>query len=203
MRLTGINWGDGAGQHPDENTFSGVLGSMRAHKCVDEQIPVDSCPPDQQRWLGIGDYFDSQTSTLNPYNRGYGSFVYGDLPMVMIRVVAEATNQTDLRLFGRQASAFADLFSIVFLYFIVSRLYDRRVALLAALFSSLAVMQIQQSHFFTIDLFVNAFGFLTIWFAVRILDARYSIFNGQKPEIGMGSYQRQTMRRWCLLKNFR
>src|SRR5688572_25090045 len=174
LRLTGVNWGEGQGQHPDENTFSGVLGALRAHKCADELIPIDACPVEQQRWIGIGDYFNSQTSTLNPYNRGYGSYVYGDLPMILIRVAAEATNQVDHRLFGRQASALADLLAIVFLYFIVARLYNRRIALLASLFSSLAVMQIQQSHFFTTDLFVNTFEMLTIWFAVAILDTRYS-----------------------------
>ena len=194
LRLSAVNWGEGQGQHPDENTFSGVLGSLRAHKCSDETIPVDACLPEQKRWLGIGDYFNSKTSTLNPYNRGYGSYVYGDLPMIAIRVAADAINGaaprlfgpdgwlrqldigyegamvTDLRLFGRQASAFADLFAIVFLYFIVSSLYDRRVALLAALFSALAVMQIQQSHFFTTDLFVNTFELLAIWFAVEIVN---------------------------------
>jgi hypothetical protein len=51
----------------------------------------------------------------------------------------------------------------------VSRLYDRRVALLASLFSALTVMQIQQSHFFTTDLFVNPFAFLAIYFAVEIM----------------------------------
>src|SRR5688500_114842 len=170
LRLSGVNWGEGQGQHPDENTFSGVLYSLQAQKCIDETVPVEVCPPEQKRWLSIGDYFNSKTSTLNPYNRGYGSFVYGNLPMTLIRIAADAMNPSDLRIFGRQASAFADLLALVFLYFIVSRLYDRRVALLASLFSSLAVMQIQQSHFFTTDLFVNTFAFLAIYFAVVVLD---------------------------------
>ena len=169
LRLTGVNWGEGQGQHPDENTFSGVLGAVRAQKCVDELIPVDACPVEQRRWISLFDYFDSKTSPLNPYNRGYGSYVYGDLPMIAIRVAADLTNQTDGRILGRQVSAWADLLAIVFLYFIVARLYDRRVALLAALFSALVVMQIQQSHFFTIDLFVNTFSMLAIWFAVEIM----------------------------------
>src|SRR5215216_480629 len=170
LRLSGVNWGEGQGQHPDENTFSGVLSTLQAHKCINPTIPVEACPPEQKQWLSIGDYFNSKISKLNPYNRGYGSFVYGNLPMTLIRVAADATNQSDLRIFGRQASAFADLFAIIFLYFIVSRLYNRRVALLASLLSSLAVMQIQQSHFFTTDLFVNTFEFLAIYFAVAILD---------------------------------
>ncbi len=172
LRLTGVNWGDDGNQHPDENHFSGVINSMRAHKCADPAIPVDACPPEQQRWLSVGDYFNSKTSTLNPYNLGYGSFVYGDLPMVVIRVIGEAAHISDLRIFGRQASAAADLLTIFILYLIVSRLYGQRTGLLAALLSSLTVMQIQQSHFFTTDLFVNPFAFLAIYFAVVIVDIK-------------------------------
>jgi YYY domain-containing protein len=172
LRLTGANWGEGGGQHPDENHFSGVLESLRTRECADPAISVDACPPEQKRWIGIGDYFNSATSPLSPYNRGFSFYVYGNLPMTIIRLVADATDQTDLRLFGRQFSAFADLFAIFFLYLLVSRLYGRPVGLLASLFSALTVMQIQQSHFFTVDLFVNAFSFLALWFAVAILEQR-------------------------------
>jgi len=175
LRLTGVNWGEAQHQHPDENTFASVLYLMQAQKCATPDIPVIACPPEQKRWLNIIDYFNSKKSTLNPYNIGFGSFVYGDLPMVAIRIAADITNQLDPRIFGRQASALADLFAIFFLYLIVSNLYNRRVALLASLFSALAVMQIQQSHFFTIDLFVNMFAMLATYFAVKILDARYDL----------------------------
>ena len=179
LRLTGVNWGEGGGQHPDENHFSGVLDSLRTQKCADPAMSVEACPTDQKRWIGIGDYFSTATSPLNPYNRGFSFYVYGNLPMTIIRVVADATDQTNLRLFGRQFSAFADLFAILLLYLIVSRLYSRRVGLLAALFSALTVMQIQQSHFFTVDLFVNAFAFLALLFAVAILEHKE-----QRGEIG-------------------
>jgi len=172
LRLTGVNWGEGQHQHPDENFLAGVLGSLQAHKCADESIPVETCPAEQKVWMGIGDYFDSKTSTLNPYNHGYSFFVYGNLPMTIVRVAAEATDELDVKILGRQFSAFADLFTILILYAIVSRLYNRRVALLASLFSALTVMQIQQSHFFTTDLFVNPFAFLAIYFAVAIVDTK-------------------------------
>src|SRR5215208_6355931 len=183
LRLTGVDWGEGQHQHPDENTFSGVLYGMQAQKCADATLPLTACPAEQKQWIRIAEYFNSKTSTLNPYNFGYGSFVYGDLPMIMIRVAADISNSTDARLFGRQASAFADLFAILFLYLIVSNLYNRRTALLASLFSALAVMQIQQSHFFTIDLFVNTFSLLAIYFAVKILDAKYSADDIQESEV--------------------
>ncbi|HET6596076.1 MAG TPA: DUF2298 domain-containing protein [Anaerolineales bacterium] len=172
LRLTGVNWGDNGGQHPDENHFSSVLESLRTHKCADPGISVDACPVEQQRWISLADYFNSATSPLNPYNRGFNFYVYGNLPMTIIRIVADATDQTNLRLFGRQFSGFADLFAIFFLYLLVSRLYGRRVGLLASLFSTLTVMQIQQAHFFTVDLFANAFAFFALWFAVSILEHR-------------------------------
>lgn len=170
LRLTGVDWGEGQHQHPDENFLSSVLGSLQAHKCADEFIPIDACPAEKRVWMSIGDYFDSRTSTLNPYNRGFAFFVYGNLPLTVVRVAAEATGQFDVKMLGRQFSAFADLLTILILYAIVSRLYNRRVALLASLFSALTVMQIQQSHFFTTDLFVNPFAFLAIYFAVVIID---------------------------------
>ena len=172
LRLTGVNWGEGQHQHPDENFLEGVLAGLHAQKCTDATIPVEACPPEQRTWLGIADYFNSKTSTLNPYNRGYSFFVYGNLPMTIVRVAVDATHATDVKMLGRQFSALADLFTILFLYLAVSRLYKPRVALLASLFSALAVLQIQQSHFFTTDLFVNTFAFLAIYIAVRILDSR-------------------------------
>ena len=170
LRLTGLDWGAGGGQHPDENHFSGVLDSLRAQKCADPALAVEACPPEQKQWISIGEYFNSKTSPLNPYNRGAGSYVYGDLPMTIIRVAADAADQTNLRVFARQFSALADLLAILFLYLLVSRLYGRRAGLLASLFSALTVMQIQQAHFFTVDLFVNAFAVLALWFAVAILE---------------------------------
>ena len=172
LRLTGVNWGEGQHQHPDENFLEGVLASLQSQKCADATIPVEACPPEQRTWLSIADYFNSQKSTLNPYNRGYSFYVYGNLPMTLTRVAVDAMHVTDVKMLGRQFSALADLFTILFLYLAVSRLYNQRVALLASLFSALAVLQIQQSHFFTTDLFVNAFAFLAIYLAVRILDAQ-------------------------------
>ena len=175
LRLTGVEWGEGQHQHPDELFLTGVLDNLRVHKCMDETIAVEACPPEQKRWISIGDYFDSKTSPLNPYNRGYAFFVYGNLPMTIVRVAVEALSRNEsvnTKIIGRQFSALADLFTILLLYFIVSRLYGRKAALLAALFSALTVMQIQQSHFFTTDLFVNPFAFLAIYFAVAILEHR-------------------------------
>src|SRR6266511_4404906 len=185
LRLTGVEWGAGYHQHPDELFLSGVLENLRAHTCIDPAIPIDACPPENQRWLSIGEYFNSEKSTLNPYNRGQSFFVYGTLPMFIVRYVAEATHVTDLtelKFLSRQFSALADLFTIFLLYLIVSRIYGQRVGVLASLFSALTVMQIQQSHFFTTDLFTNLFMFLAILFAVGIVERREIGIRNQRIE---------------------
>ncbi|MFZ5908657.1 MAG: DUF2298 domain-containing protein [Chloroflexota bacterium] len=175
LRLSGADWGELQHQHPDELFLTGVLANLRAHECLDESVPIDACPTEQQRWIGLDDYFDTKNSTLNPHNRGFAFFVYGTLPMFIIRYTAEIVGQTDygqLKLLGRQFSALADLGTILLLYVIAARLYNRRTALLAAAFSAFAAMQIQQSHFFTTDLFVNLFSFMAIYFAVLIVENR-------------------------------
>ncbi|MCC7119470.1 MAG: glycosyltransferase family 39 protein [Anaerolineales bacterium] len=174
LRFGGVNWGEGYHQHPDELFLMGVLDNLRAHTCADASISIDACPNDQKRWMTLGEYFDSSTSTLNPYNRGNSFFVYGNLPMTFTRIALEATGYDDIgksKFFARQVSALADLLTIFLLYLIASKLYGRKVGLFAAAFSAFAVMQIQQSHFFTTDLFVNLFMFLGLAFAVKITES--------------------------------
>jgi len=186
LRLAGSDWGEGYHQHPDELFLSSVLGNLNAHVCEIQNVPADLCPSDQKRWMNIGEYFDTAKSTLNPHNRGYAFFVYGNFPLTLIRVTAEASGLDGLgalKFFARQMSALADLFAIFLLYLIVSNLYGRRIALFSATFSSLAVMQIQQSHFFTTDLFVNLFMLLATYFAVEIVNAR-------EQELGEGQPKR-------------
>ncbi|MBI5944884.1 MAG: glycosyltransferase family 39 protein [Chloroflexi bacterium] len=185
LRLSGVKWGEGYHQHPDELAMMGWLDNLRAHTCIDMSIPVEACPPEQQRWLTLGEYFDSSTSTLNPYNRGTSFFPYGNLPMTIVRVALEFSHNEDIgnsKFFARQFSALADLFTIVLLYLIVSKLYGQGVGLIAAAFSSLAVMQIQQSHFFTSDLFANVFMFLALYFAVGIVS--YKKLGIRNQEVG-------------------
>jgi len=166
FRSVGLDWDEGQHLHPDERFLTMVETAIVPVGLADEIIgaPPDGC----ESW---GGYFDTACSSLNPHNRGHGFFVYGTLPIFATRYVAEWTDQTgydQVHLVGRQLSALADLLSIVLLYFIVARVYNRKTALLAAAFSALAVLQIQQSHFFTVDTFVNLFMFLAIYFAVEI-----------------------------------
>jgi len=189
LRLRGSDWGELQHQHPDEGFLTSVTYDIGLPGAKDDAYPLPttvSAPwraafpgefPDCTKW---GGYFDTSCSPLSPFNRGHSFFVYGTVPVIMTRILAESANQMgNLKLFGRQLSTVMDLLTIFLLYVIAARLYDRRVALISAIFSSLAVMQIQQSHFYTTDLFTNFFIFLAVYFAVEIVTGKTKIFPNQ------------------------
>ncbi len=176
FRSVGLNWDENQHLHPDERFLTMVETALVPPGAMENIIgqPPEGC----EAW---GGYFDTACSALNPNNRGYGFFVYGTLPIFAVRYVAEWVGETgydQVHLVGRQLSALADLLTIIILYFIVARVYNRKTALLAAAFSALAVLQIQQSHFFTVDTFVNLFMFLTLYFAVEISTSKGSLNYG-------------------------
>ncbi len=151
FRFSGIAWGDLQYQHPDELFLTSVTYNIS---------PVHS----------LAEYFNTATSTLNPNNTGAGFFVYGTLPVFIVRGLADLTHQLgNLQLLGREMSALVDLATVALLYFVVKRLYGPRVGILAAMFSALAVMQIQQSHFYTTDNFATFFMLLAAYFAVEMM----------------------------------
>lgn len=152
LRLTGIDWDGKQHLHPDERFLTDVVSRLSS---------VDS----------LQSYFDTNNSSLNPNNRGLSFFVYGSLPVFMVRYVGEMTQNAtydQLHIVGRALSALMDLGVITLVYLTANRLFDKRVGVLASAFSALAVMQIQQSHFWTVDNFVNFSTLLALYFAVRI-----------------------------------
>ncbi len=156
LRLTGVDWDGNHHLHPDERFLTMVETSIS---------PVENAR----------EYFDTSNSSLNPNNRGYTFYVYGTLPLIITRYVGEWVGMTgydEINLVGRVLSAVFDLGTILMIYLIARRLYRQaRIGLLAALFSALAVLQIQLSHFFTVDNFANFFTYTAIYVVVVIATA--------------------------------
>src|SRR5512138_3140254 len=69
FRFVGLNWDEEQHLHPDERFLTMVTDRIK--------------PPEN-----VAGYFNSQTSTLNPYNNDFGLYVYGDLPIFITRYVA-------------------------------------------------------------------------------------------------------------------
>ncbi|MBG0788611.1 MAG: glycosyltransferase family 39 protein, partial [Anaerolineaceae bacterium] len=149
FRLVGVNWDENQHMHPDERFLSLVWNVI---------VPVDT----------LGDYFNTDTSTLNPANQGYGFFVYGTLPLFMVRYLGQALGQTGydlITILGRQVSAIFDVLTILLVFAIGRRLANKWVGLLGAALYAFAVLPIQLSHFATVDTVTNTFAYLAIWAA--------------------------------------
>jgi YYY domain-containing protein len=162
FRFTGLTWGDYEYQHPDERFLIWVVADI---------APVDS----------LGEYFNTQASPLNPANRGHSFYVYGDLPVILTRYLAEAYSQgvgwEQILEVGRSLSAIADLFTVLLVYLIARRLCGWKWATLAGLFDAAAVLQIQQAHFFCVDSFAATFTTLAIYFAVVLATEKDGLSN--------------------------
>ncbi|MBN1430760.1 MAG: glycosyltransferase family 39 protein [Anaerolineae bacterium] len=164
LRLVGLDWDEGQHLHPDERFMTMVGNSMH---------PVSS----------LAEYFDTLNSTLNPNNVGYGFYVYGNFPVILVRYVGEAVKMTgysDLHLVGRVISAMADLLSLVLLFFAGKKLFDWRVSLLSAGLYGAAALPIQLSHYYTVDILANLFAVAGFLMIVRVFSehhwADYPIF---------------------------
>jgi hypothetical protein len=107
FRFVGLNWDANQHLHPDERFLTMVESAIS---------PVKS----------VGDYFNTAVSSLNPNNRGYGFYVYGSLPLFIVRYVAEwvdLTGYDQVFLVGRSISALVDLLTILLVFLIAVRLY--------------------------------------------------------------------------------
>ena len=163
FRFAWVNWSQGANLHPDEYGLTNTLTQL--------SIPTS-----------LGDYFNTRLSPISPYQKynlnGLKSkdgpdnrMRWGQWPIIILRAAGEITGNTgynEIRLMGRSLSALADCLSLLFIFLIGRRLYSYRVGLLAAALSSLAVMQIQQSHFMTVDNFAVFFTCVALYCAVRV-----------------------------------
>jgi len=181
LRFVGLDWDEEQHLHPDERFLTMVESAIQLPGLKSDSLGLPPSVttqewrknyveiiPDCDEW---GGYFDTACSPLNPNNRGYDYYVYGTLPIFIVRYAAELSNKVgygEIYLVGRALSAVSDLLVICLVYAIASKIYSEKVAVLAAAFSAFSVLPIQQSHFFTVDTFTNFFMMLAIYFAVTI-----------------------------------
>ncbi|MHB1295787.1 MAG: DUF2298 domain-containing protein [Anaerolineae bacterium] len=152
LRFVGLSWDDHQHLHPDERFLTMVENSL--------QWPTS-----------LGQYWDTTQNPLNPYNYGHGSFVYGLFPVVMAKFLGQITGYTGydgVYLAGRAMSGILDLLCVLLVFLTGRRLYDTRVGLVGALLLALSVLDIQQSHYFTVDSTTTFFVTLAFYVAVRV-----------------------------------
>ncbi len=153
LRLFGINWDQGGLFHPDERAILFRVNDM-------------SWPP----LSDLGVLLDVEESPLNPQ-----WFPYGSLPLYAVKIAQTLVSPVvdldfhSLRFLGRMLSSLADVGTVLMVFLIASRLYGRRVGILASLLAALAVVHIQLSHFYTVDTYLTFFITASVYFMVRLM----------------------------------
>jgi YYY domain-containing protein len=151
FRFTGLNWDKGQHQHPDERYVTMVADQIRGVS-------------------GIGEYFDTANSSLNPLQ--FGSYTYGMFPLFLTRMIAEWAGMTTydaITLVGRAMSGLFDLLAVWMLFLFGKRLYNKRIGLIAAALGAAAVLPIQLSHYFAVDSFSTVFIVTSFYFAIQAI----------------------------------
>jgi hypothetical protein len=176
FRLHGVNWDQGQHLHPDERFLTMVSNAI-------------SWP--ESYW----EYLNTDTSPLNPQNRGHNFFVYGTFPIFFTKLIAEFFDKGDysnLTIVGRQLSALFDLGTVILVYLIAYEIAEngkrktenktkellflhashftlRAFPLLAMFFYACAVLSIQLSHFYAVDTYLTFFIALSFYFLIKII----------------------------------
>lgn len=154
LRFTGQNWDQNQNLHPDERFITMVATAIH--------------PPSS-----IGEYFDTAVNPMAPYNKNFGTFIYGSFPLYVDKIFGSLTGHVyygDFQIASRTMSAVFDLLTVFFLFLVGRRLFNDKIGLLAALFYALSVLPIQLSHFGTFDVQASTLSIMAFYFALRAND---------------------------------
>ena len=176
LRLFGLDWDQGNLFHPDERSLY-----MRA-ECMYQTLSANpsylDCagsefPNDIAGMPSFGTFFDAERSPLNPHWFPLGSV------LIYILVISKAFLQlfmgtvdlNDIARVGRSLTAIADTGSVVFIFFLGRRLYGQSAGLLAALFLTFSVINIQLAHFYRPEPFMLLLTLATFWSMLNVIES--------------------------------
>ena len=177
LRLHGLNWDSGFAFHPDERDIYMRSGCM--FDLLTEASGWESCgyvkdqPLAEPGLPGLGVFLDPERSPLNPHWFPLGSILL--YVMVFFRSIIELfadVNALDMRYAGRILSALADTGSIIMVYVLGRRMFGSGVGLLAAAFTAVAVIHVQNSHFYRPETFSVFFSLAAFWAMLRMVEKK-------------------------------
>ena len=173
LRLYGIGWDSGYGFHPDERSI--YMQSDCMYRLLSQDSGYNDCIRDYPKTVpgfpSPGVFFDSERSPLNPHWFPLGSVLL--YTIVLFRfLLAPFTDigALDMSYVGRPLSALADVGSVLVVYLLGRRIYGRNVGLLAAAFVALAVIHIQNSHFYRPETIITLLVLASFLFMFKLLD---------------------------------
>ncbi len=177
LRLHGLNWDSGFGFHPDERDIYMRSGCM--FDLLTEAPGWESCgyvrdqPLAEPGLPGLGTLLDADHSPLNPHWFPLGSVLI--YVMVFFRSIIELfadVSALDMRYAGRVLSALADVGSILMVFILGRRMFSPGAGLLAAAFTAVAVIHVQNSHFYRPETFSVFFTLAAFWAMLRMVEKK-------------------------------
>lgn len=182
LRTYNVDWADGQLPHPDERST------------VAFYAPTIRWPQEP------GTLLDPRRSTLNPLwdveTQTRRSYTYGHFPLYLLVIAAHLTQKlapvadalgvpdryVDMMRIaagvpgyawvGRVLMAIADTVTLLYMFLLGRRVYNRHVGLLALLLGTFTVLQIQLSHFFAVDPISTTFTMAAVYHALRMVETR-------------------------------
>ncbi|HQY23487.1 MAG TPA: DUF2298 domain-containing protein [Thermoflexales bacterium] len=199
LRFYNINWDEGLHLHPDERYVAFLATLIQPVWTAEEYFDSgkSTLNPFNTDWGSryvygtlplfgpryVAEFLDNGCGPApNRVIRRLNMTVFGDELSTCPKGTMVGFDR--INLVGRAWSAAMDLLAIATLYLIAKRLFNWRVGILAASLSALAVLQIQQAHFFTVDATANLFVNLCLLFCVNmVMAARGTRAGPPRPRI--------------------
>lgn len=153
FRLYGINWDQGFHLHPDERAITLFTVPLKIPTSIQELVSVNS--------------------SLNPH-----FFAYGSLPLYLLKLSGGMLNNVSplfaqydkINLAGRFLSVLFDIGSLLLIYLMGKKLFNKNVGNLSAFFYAISVLPIQLSHFYAVDAILNFFIILTLYLLIKFYE---------------------------------
>ena len=177
LRLNGLNWDDGFGFHPDERDIymrsDCMYQALANHPGFENCGYVQAQPETTPGLPSLEVFLDPERSPLNPHWFPLGSVLL--YVLVYLRSIFELFNDfssMDMRYAGRAISALADVGSVLLVFLLGRRIYGVKIGLLAAGLTALAVIHIQNSHFYRPETFSALFTLASFWAIFRMMERK-------------------------------
>jgi len=152
----GLYWDEDQHLHPDERFLT----------MVTDKLVIPST---------LSEFFDSERSTMSPYNTGHKFFVYGTLPIFITKYLGHifgADNYYSVHIVGRVLVTIFDMLTLLGVYVLGKLVLGVRVGLIGAALFALVPQNIQLSHFFGVENYGACFVLLAFVMAVGALYPR-------------------------------
>ncbi|MFQ6119210.1 MAG: ArnT family glycosyltransferase [Methanosarcinales archaeon] len=172
VRLYGIDFGKPYLYHIDEWKLVNQAGHFLDIKNIDQStfFNIGTYPPFFIYMLAISFGIYSAIGLL-----------LGIFPSISSIIDMYKSNPFTFHLIGRYISAILGSATIVFTYLIGSKIFNKKVGLMGALFLAFTFVHVRNSHYCTVDISATFFVVVTFWFITSIYnkgDLKYYIGAG-------------------------